>query len=137
VEPDAYETIYGVGPNVATSLAAYFGPDGPGGDVLRELAAVGVDPELPAARPAGASGGALAGKTVVVTGTIEGFSREEAEEAIRAAGGKAAGSVSRKTDYVVAGEGAGSKLAKAQELGLPILDGDGFRSLLAGEDPEG
>ncbi|HEU5204782.1 MAG TPA: NAD-dependent DNA ligase LigA [Candidatus Limnocylindrales bacterium] len=137
VEPADYETIYGVGPNVATSLAAYFGPDGPGGEVLRELAAVGVDPELPAPRPAGDAGGALAGKTVVVTGTIEGFSREEAEEAIRAAGGKAAGSVSRKTDYVVAGEGAGSKLAKAQELGLPILDGGGFRRLLAGEEPEG
>ena len=137
VEPADYETIYGVGPNVATSLAAYFGPDGPGGEVLRELAAVGVDPELPAPRPAGDAGGALAGKTVVVTGTIEGFSREEAEEAIRAAGGKAAGSVSRKTDYVVAGEGAGSKLAKAQELGLPILDGEGFRRLLAGEEPEG
>jgi DNA ligase (NAD+) len=70
----------------------------------------------------------------VVTGTIEGFSREEAEEAVRAAGGKAAGSVSRKTDYVVAGEGAGSKLAKAQELGIPVLDADGFRRLLAGEE---
>ena len=75
----------------------------------------------------------LAGKIVVVTGTLEGFSRQEAEEAIRAAGGKPAGSVSKKTDYVVAGESAGSKLAKAQELGVPILDEDGFRRLLAGE----
>ena len=69
-----------------------------------------------------------------MTGTLEGFSREEAEEAIRAAGGKPAGSVSKKTDYVVAGESAGSKLAKAQELGVPVLDEDGFRRLLAGED---
>ena len=76
--------------------------------------------------------GPLAGKAVVVTGTLEGFSRQEAEEAIRAAGGKPAGSVSKKTDYVVAGESAGSKLAKAQELGVPILDVDGFRRLLAG-----
>ncbi len=59
----------------------------------------------------------LAGKTLVVTGTLPGFSRAEAEDAIRAAGGKAAGSVSRKTDYLVAGENAGSKLQKAQELG--------------------
>jgi DNA ligase (NAD+) len=72
-----------------------------------------------------------------VTGSLEGFSREGAESAIRAAGGKPAGSVSRKTDYVVAGEGAGSKLAKAQELGLPILDADGFRKLLEGEGTEG
>jgi len=135
VGPEGYEAIYGVGPTVATSLAAYFGPGGPGGDVLRELAAVGVEPELPEPRPAGDAGGPLEGKTVVVTGTIEGFSREEAEAAIRAAGGKAAGSVSKMTDYVVAGESAGSKLAKAQELGLPILDGDGFRKLLAGEEP--
>jgi DNA ligase (NAD+) len=71
-----------------------------------------------------------------VTGTIEGFSREEAEDAVRAAGGKPAGSVSKKTDYVAAGPGAGSKLTKAQELGIPILDADGFRRLLAGE-PEG
>ena len=64
--------------------------------------------------------GPLAGMSVVVTGTIEGFSRQEAEEAIRAAGGKPAGSVSKKTDYVVAGESAGSKLTKAQELGVPV-----------------
>ena len=71
----------------------------------------------------------------MVTGTLEGFSREEAEEAIRAAGGKAGGSVSRKTDYVVAGESAGSKLAKAQELGVPVLDEAAFRRLLDGDDP--
>ena len=86
--------------------------------------------------PAGErSAGPLAGKTLVVTGTLEGFSRQEAEEAIRAAGGKPGGSVSKKTDYLVAGESAGSKLAKAQELGVPVLDEAGFRRLLAGEDP--
>jgi DNA ligase (NAD+) len=68
-----------------------------------------------------------------VTGTLEGFSREEAEAAIRAAGGKPAGSVSKKTDYVAAGPGAGSKLAKAEELGIPVLDAAGFRKLIAGE----
>ena len=72
---------------------------------------------------------------LIVTGTLEGFSRQEAEEAVRAAGGKPGGSVSRKTDYVVAGESAGSKLAKAQELGVPVLDEAGFRRLLAGEEP--
>ena len=87
-------------------------------------------------RPAGeGSTGPLDGKTLVVTGTLEGFTRPEAEEAIRAAGGKPAGSVSKKTDYLVAGESAGSKLAKAQELGVPVLDEDGFRRVLAGEAP--
>jgi DNA ligase (NAD+) len=61
------------------------------------------------------------------------MSREEAEDAIRAAGGKAAGSVSKKTDYLVAGPGAGSKLAKAQELGIEVLDEAGFRALLDAE----
>ena len=131
--PEAFEAVYGVGPTVATSLAAYFGPDGPGGDVLRDLAAAGIEPELPEPRPAGAVEGPLAGKTLVVTGTLPGFSRQEAEEAIRAAGGKPGGSVSKKTDYVVAGEAAGSKLTKAQELGVPVLDEDAFRRLLAGE----
>jgi DNA ligase (NAD+) len=131
--PEAYEAVYGVGPTVATSLAAYFGPGGPGGDVLRDLASAGVEAELPEPRPADASEGPLMGKTVVVTGTLPGFSRQEAEEAIRAAGGKPGGSVSKKTDYVVAGEAAGSKLTKAQDLGVPVLDEEGFRRLLAGE----
>ena len=86
-------------------------------------------------RPAGeGSSGPLEGKTLVVTGTLEGFTRPEAEEAIRAAGGKPAGSVSKKTDYLVAGESAGSKLAKAQEIGVPVLDEEGFRRVLAGEE---
>lgn len=133
VGPEAYEAVYGVGPTVAVSLAAYFGSDGPGGTILRDLADAGVSPELPAPRPAGDAGGPLDGLTVVVTGTLEGFTREAAEAAIRAAGGKPAGSVSKKTSYVVAGESAGSKLAKAQELGVPVLDEDGFRRLLAGD----
>ena len=62
-----------------------------------------------------------------MTGTLTGFDRQSAEEAIRAAGGKAGGSVSKKTDYLVAGDNAGSKLAKAQELGVPVLDEEGFR----------
>ena len=101
--------------------------------MLEDLVQVGVEPEPPAPRAAAAGGGPLAGKSLVVTGTLSGFSREEAEDAIRAAGGKAAGSVSRRTDYLVAGENAGSKLEKAQELGVPVLDEAGFRRVLAGE----
>jgi DNA ligase (NAD+) len=130
--PERFTEIEGIGPTVSAALAAWFAPGGPGEGVLEDLADAGVEAELPEPRAA-AEAGPLAGKTVVVTGTIEGFSREGAEEAIRAAGGKPAGSVSKKTDYVVAGEGAGSKLAKAQELGIPVLDGEGFRRLLAGE----
>jgi DNA ligase (NAD+) len=74
----------------------------------------------------------LAGLTVVVTGSLAGFSRDEAKEAILARGGKAAGSVSKKTDFVVVGENAGSKAEKAEQLGLRTLDEDGFRALLEG-----
>jgi DNA ligase (NAD+) len=81
---------------------------------------------------AAAAGGALAGLTVVATGSLEGFTREEAQEAILAAGGKAASSVSKNTDFVAAGPGAGSKLGKAEQLGIPILDVEGFRRLLEG-----
>jgi DNA ligase (NAD+) len=133
--PERFAEVPGVGPTVSAALAAWFGPGGPGEGVLADLDAAGVEPELPAPRAAGepTTEGPLSGKTVVVTGTIEGFSREEAEAAVREAGGKPASSVSRKTDYVVAGPGAGSKLGKAEELGIPVLDADGFRKLLAGE----
>jgi DNA ligase (NAD+) len=78
----------------------------------------------------------LAGLTVVVTGSLPGFSRDDAKEAIVARGGKAAGSVSKKTSYVVAGDAPGSKYDKAVELGVPVLDEDGFRKLLADGPPE-
>jgi DNA ligase (NAD+) len=133
-EPETFTEVPGIGPTVATALGRWFSDDATR-DVLRELVEVGVVPERPVVRPAGeTTSGPLDGKTLVVTGTLEGFTRPEAEEAIRAAGGKPAGSVSKKTDYVVAGESAGSKLAKAQELGVPILDEGGFRRVLAGED---
>jgi DNA ligase (NAD+) len=132
-EPETFTEVPGIGPTVAAALGRWFADDATR-DVLRELVEVGIVPERPTVRPAGAgSTGPLDGLTLVVTGTLEGFSREEAEEALRAAGGKVAGSVSKKTDYVVAGEKAGSKLAKAQELGVPVLDEAGFRRLLAGE----
>jgi DNA ligase (NAD+) len=130
-EPDRFEAIDGVGPTVAASIARYF-TDPATATVLDDLASAGVDPEPPSLPAAG--DGPLAGRTVVVTGTLTGFTREEAEDAVRAAGGKPSGSVSRKTDYVVAGESAGSKLAKAQELGVPVLDEDRFRRLIAGDE---
>ena len=134
-EPARFEEIEGIGPTVAAALSAWFGDGGPGEEVLLDLADAGVEAELPAPRIAAATG-PLAGKSVVVTGTLEGWSRQEAEEAVRAAGGKPAGSVSKKTDYVVAGESAGSKLAKSQELGVPVLDEAAFGRLLAGEPVE-
>ena len=78
----------------------------------------------------------LAGLTIVVTGSLTGFSRDEAKEAIVTRGGKAAGSVSKKTDFVVAGDSPGSKYDKAVELGVPVLDEDGFRQLLEDGPPD-
>ncbi len=133
-EPEAIQEVGGIGPTVAAAVAGWFA-DEHTRDVLRELVDAGVVPERPAVRDAetGETSGPLAGKTVVVTGTIEGFSREEAEDAVRAAGGRPAGSVSKKTDLVVAGPGSGSKLAKATKLGVPVVDADGFRRILEGE----
>ena len=133
-EPARFEQLEGVGPVVSAALASWFAEGGPGTGVLDDLADAGVEAELPAPRTVTAEG-PLAGKAVVVTGTIEGYSRDEAEQAVRDAGGKPAGSVSKKTDYVVAGPGAGSKLAKAEELGIPVLDAAGFAKLLAGDEP--
>ena len=147
--PDTLQEVSGIGPSVSAAMQGWF-EDPATANALLELVGAGVVPERPVVRDVaeGDQAGPLAGRTVVVTGTLEGFSREEAEDAVRAAGGKASGSVSKKTDYVVAGPGAGSKLAKAADLGIPVLDEDGFRRLLdgvppgadddraAGEDPE-
>ena len=74
----------------------------------------------------------LEGLTIVVTGSLDDFSRDSAKEAILARGGKASGSVSKKTDFVVVGDNAGSKADKAEQLGVPILDEAGFEKLLEG-----
>ncbi len=136
-EPEAFEAIPGVGATVAAGLVRYFtAPETQG--VLAELVDAGVEAERPIVRPvaAGDAGagpaGPLAGKTLVVTGSLAGYDRQAAEEAIRAAGGRVSGSVSRKTDYLVAGDNAGSKLVKAQDLGVPVLDEAGFQRLLGG-----
>jgi DNA ligase (NAD+) len=134
VTAEEFQEVPGIGAVVAASIAGYFG-DPASAAVLADLVDAGVVAEPPARRVASGSGtaGPLAGKTVVVTGTLSGFDRAGAEEAVRAAGGRASGSVSKSTSYILAGENAGSKLARATELGVPVLDEEGFRRLLAGE----
>ena len=135
VTAEELQEVPGIGAVVAASIAGYFGAPEPAA-VLLDLVDAGVVAAPPARRVAPGSGaaGPLGGKTVVVTGTLLGFGRAAAEEAIRAAGGRTAGAVSRNTSYVVAGENAGSKLQRAQELGVTVLDEEGFRRLLAGEE---
>ena len=117
-----------VGPVVARSLRLFF--DQPHNrEVVEQLRACGVTWEEGA--PAERAVQPLAGMTVVITGTLPSLSREEAKERLEAAGAKVAGSVSKKTTYVVAGAEAGSKLTKAQELGVPVLDEAGLLQLLA------
>ncbi len=115
-----------VGPAVAGSIRRFFS-EPHNLEIVRALAAQGVEPQPEAA----ARSSGLSGKTFVLTGTMPVWSREEASAQIVAAGGKVSGSVSRKTSYVVAGQEAGSKLVKAQELGVPVIDEDGLRAMLA------
>ncbi|BBZ48801.1 NAD-dependent DNA ligase LigA [Mycobacterium heidelbergense] len=124
--------VEGVGPTIAAAVTEWFTVDWHRAIVDKWRAAgVRMADERDASVPR-----TLAGLTVVVTGSLAGFSRDDAKEAIVARGGKAAGSVSKKTDYVVAGDSPGSKYDKAVELGVPVLDEDGFRRLLD-EGPSG
>jgi DNA ligase (NAD+) len=119
--------VEGVGPTIADAVTEWFTVDWHCQIVAKWRAAgVRMADERDASVPR-----TLEGVTIVVTGSLAGFSRDDAKEAILTRGGKAAGSVSKKTDYVVAGDSPGSKYDKAVELGVPILDEDGFRKLLA------
>lgn len=115
------EKAHGIGPVVAGTIATFFGSAATARFIAR-LKQGGV--EFPPAERR--EGGVLAGKTVVLTGALRRMTRQEAEEAVLAAGGRAASSVSKKTDLVVAGEAAGSKLAKAKALGIEVIDEEEF-----------
>ncbi len=117
-----------VGPVVAESIHTFF-QQPHNREVVQQLQACGVHWEE--GEPAARAPKPLAGKTVVLTGTLPTLSRDEAKDLLEAAGAKVAGSVSKKTDYVIAGTEAGSKLDKARELGVTVLDEDGLRGLLA------
>ncbi|GGN82511.1 NAD-dependent DNA ligase LigA [Agrococcus terreus] len=130
--PEQLAEVEGVGPTIADALVEWLAVDWHREIVAgwREAGVRFATPGHPGPGAAVAAGGPLVGLTVVATGTLEGYTREGAQEAIIAAGGKAASSVSKKTDFVAAGPGAGSKLAKAEDLGIRILDAAEFRILV-------
>lgn len=123
---EALLAVPDVGPVVAGSIHRFFA-EPHNREIVAQLREKGVNP-VAEAQPQ--QNTALSGKTFVLTGTMPNWTREEASMYIQAAGGKVSGSVSKKTAYVVAGEDAGSKLKKAQELGIAILDEDGLKALL-------
>ena len=128
-DQEALEAVPDVGPVVASHIHAFFAEDR-NRSVIRALQDLGVTwPEGKAAAVVSETG-PFAGKTVVITGTLQSMTRDEAKDRIRAAGGKVTGSVSKKTDFVVFGENAGSKLEKAEALGVETIDEDWLEELL-------
>jgi len=117
----------GVGPTIAEAVVEWFAIDWHR-EIVEKWAAAGVHmaDERDESTPQ-----TLAGLTLVVTGSLQRFTRDSVKEAIVSHGGKASGSVSKKTDYVVVGDSPGSKAGKAEQLGVPILDEEGFEALLA------
>ncbi len=125
--PEEIEATPGVGPKMARAIHDQLA-DPRMGALIDDLRAVGLRLEAEGPPP---GEGPLAGKTLVLTGTLPDLTREQATEMVLAAGGRVTGSVSRRTDYVVAGDSAGSKLADAERLGVPVLDEAGLRQLVA------
>ena len=121
--------IEGIGETMALAILDYFNRPR-NRSVVSELIALGVAPAAPTKKAATATSAVLAGKTFVLTGTLPSLTRDEAAAKIEAAGGKVSGSVSKKTSYVLAGAEAGSKLEKAQALGVPVIDEAELRRLL-------
>jgi DNA ligase (NAD+) len=117
--------VDGIGPVIADAVRNFFTRDR-NRELVADLIELGLNTQAEQVEVADT----LAGWTIVVTGTLEGFSRDEAKDAIERRGGKASGSVSKKTSAVVVGDSPGSKATKAQQLGVPILDEAGFRHLL-------
>jgi DNA ligase (NAD+) len=123
---DDLQAVEGVGPNVAQAVVDWFARPG-NQAVLKKLSERGVWPTGQARRKA--AGGPLSDKTFVITGTLPNWSRDEAKAFIEEHGGKVTDSVSKKTSYLLLGEAPGSKLAKAKDLGVPIIDEAGLRKL--------
>jgi DNA ligase (NAD+) len=118
--------IEGVGPVVAESIAGFFRQEGNRGAIQSIL-----DSGVQIVFESGKKPGLYEGKTFVLTGTLSGMTRRQAKDMITAAGGKVSGSVSRNTDFVVAGELPGSKLQRANDLGVPVIDEEGLKELLS------
>ncbi len=116
--------ISGIGPVLAEGIHAYF--QGPGSKIVAELRELGLKLTEEARQVSTAAGAALSGKSIVVTGTLKNYQREEIEGLIRQFGGKAVGSVSKTTSFVVAGDKAGSKLDKAKKLGVEVISEEEF-----------
>lgn len=129
--PEELQQIEGVGPNIAAAIVDWFARE-QNQQVLAKLKAAGVWPMMAARATAAEGRQPLKGLVFVVTGTLPGFSREGIKEYIQANGGKVTDSVSKKTSYLVVGEAPGSKLEKARELGVPILDEAALRKLVEG-----
>lgn len=124
------EQIEGIGPNIAQAIVDWFARPR-NRQVLEKLRSAGMWPKAKAVEVAQAASLPLAGLTFVVTGTLPTFSRKDAKDFIQLHGGKVTGSVSSNTDYLVAGEKAGSKLQRAEELGLPVVDEEGLKALVS------
>jgi DNA ligase (NAD+) len=122
--------LAGIGTEIAGSLHTFL-HSSEGQRVIQELRDAGVKLEVEKSAATGAAGSAFAGKTLVVTGTLAKYKREEIEELIVRHGGRAAGSVSKNTDFLVAGENAGSKLAKANQLGVKVISEAEFEKLVS------
>jgi DNA ligase (NAD+) len=127
--------VEGIGPIVAQSVHEFFARDRTR-QLVEKLRQAGVSFEQPAPAAAPDVDQTLTGRTFVLTGGLEGFTREGAEAEIEARGGKVTSSVSKKTNYVVVGENPGSKLTKAEQLGVPLLDQAAFRTLLEKGEPD-
>ncbi len=133
--PEQIATLHGIGPEISASLGQWLRTPA-NQQLLQDLRSVGLSLEASAAEQEAASqagaeaDGMLQGKTLVLTGTLPNLSRSEAKALIEAAGGKVSGSVSKKTDYLVAGEAAGSKLTKAESIGVAVLSEDDLTAML-------